>query len=164
MHRAGVTAQSKRRMRGRGWTLVELLIVVAILGVLSGVAWPKYQQYRERIRVSQAERDIRVLQLLIKDYQLDHGNRYPDSLAEVGNAQRLDPWGRPYVYVNLTAVQGKGKARKDRKLNPINSDYDLYSVGKDGVSKPQLSNKDSLDDVVRANDGAYIGLAAHYTR
>lgn len=55
------------------------------------------------------------------------------------------------------------KARKDRKLNPLNSDFDLYSLGKDGLSKPQLTNRDSLDDIVRANDGAFVGLAANYT-
>lgn len=58
--------------------------------------------------------------------------------------------------------KGKGKARKDRKLNPLNSDFDLYSLGKDGASKTQLTNKVSLDDTVRANDGAFVGLAADY--
>ncbi len=55
-----------------------------------------------------------------------------------------------------------GQARKDRFLVPLNSDYDLYSNGKDGDSKPPLNAKESHDDVVRANNGAYIGLASQY--
>jgi len=55
-----------------------------------------------------------------------------------------------------------GQARKDRFLVPLNSDYDLYSAGKDGESRPPLSAQMSQDDIVRANDGAYIGLASQY--
>jgi general secretion pathway protein G len=52
--------------------------------------------------------------------------------------------------------------RKDHALNPINSDYDLYSLGKNGVSKKQISQKDSVDDIIRARDGGFIGLAADF--
>jgi general secretion pathway protein G len=45
---------------------------------------------------------------------------------------------------------------------PINTDYDLYSMGKDGKSQPPLTAKDSRDDIIRANDGAYIGPAEGY--
>ena len=53
-------------------------------------------------------------------------------------------------------------ARKDRFLVPINSTYDLYSVGKDGKTVAALTAKASKDDIVRANDGAFIGLAVKY--
>lgn len=149
--------------RRSGFTLIELLLVIAMLGVLVALALPMYQNYQERIRQKQAIQDIMVLQVLIQNHRLS-GGQYPDSLADVGNAGRLDPWGRPYVYQELASAPGKGKARKDRKLNPLNSDFDLYSLGKNGVSKTQLTNKDSLDDVVRANDGAFVGLAADYTQ
>ncbi len=87
----------------------------------------------------------------------------PASLADVGNGSKLfDPWGHAYPYVDQPGVGGKGKARKDHKLNPINSDFDL-SVGKDGVSKTQLTQKDSLDDIVRARDGAFVGLASDFS-
>ncbi|MEK9802923.1 MAG: prepilin-type N-terminal cleavage/methylation domain-containing protein [Curvibacter sp.] len=149
--------------RSPGFTLIELLLVVGLLGVLVAIALPMYQNHQERIRQSQAIQDILVLQTLIREYQRDNG-RHPDTLDEVGNAGRTDPWGRPYVYQELESVAGKGRARKDRKLNPLNSDFDLYSLGKDGLSRTQLTNKDSLDDIVRANDGTYVGLAANYTR
>ena len=52
-----------------------------------------------------------------------------------------------------------GSARKDRFLAPINSDYDLYSAGPDGRTRPPLQNPDSRDDVIRAADGSFYGIA-----
>jgi len=52
--------------------------------------------------------------------------------------------------------------RKDHKLNPINSDYDLFSMGRNQKFKTQISNKDSLDDIIRANDGGFIGVAQDF--
>lgn len=146
-----------------GLTLIELLLVVAVLAVLTAIALPAYNSYRDRVNQSLAAQDILVLQALIKNHQSNHGV-YPASLAEVGNAGKLDPWGRAYIYLELSSPANKGSARKDRKLNPINSDFDLYSLGKNGVSRAQLTNKESLDDVVRANDGAFVGVAADFTR
>jgi general secretion pathway protein G len=84
-------------------------------------------------------------------------------LAEAGFAHFRDPYGNAYVYLRIQGGgPGKGGVRKDRKLNPINSDFDLYSIGKDGETKTQLDNKDSLDDIVRANDGGFVGLAANF--
>jgi general secretion pathway protein G len=137
------------------------MLVLAIVGVLSAIAVPAYNNYRERIKQNTAIQDITVLQALIKFYKTDN-DVWPASLADIGNGDRLDPWGRPYVYLDLTSIHGKGKARKDHKLNPLNSDFDLYSVGKDGVSKTQLTNKESLDDIVRARDGAFVGLASNF--
>jgi general secretion pathway protein G len=138
------------------------MLVLAMIGVLAAVAYPKYADYRERIKISQAIQDITILQTLITDF--GRNGAYPTSLSEIGNGGKLDPWGHPYVYQELVSVPGHGKARKDHKLNPLNSDFDLYSMGKDGVSKQQLTNKDSLDDVVRANDGKYVGLASGYSQ
>lgn len=148
--------------RASGLTPAEFLLVQAIIDVLMGIAIPKYNEYQERIKQTQAIEDITVIQTQIKLYALDSG-AYPETLAAVGNGGKLDPWGRPYVYQELASVKGHGKARKDRKLNPLNSDFDLYSLGKDGVSRTQLTNKESLDDIVRANDGAYVGLASDYS-
>lgn len=154
---------SLTRGRKAGWTLVELMLIVAVVGVLAAIVTPKYANYRERIKRSTAILDIRVLQALVKDHADGNGGSFPASLAEVGNGGRLDPWGRLYQYVDLTAVGGHGRARKDHRLNPINSDFDLFSMGKDGVFKTQLTQKDSLDDIVRARDGAFVGLATDFS-
>ena len=55
-------------------TLVELLLVLAIIDVLMGVAIPKYNEYQERIKQAQAIEDIQVIQTLIKHYALDSGS------------------------------------------------------------------------------------------
>jgi general secretion pathway protein G len=73
----------------------------------------------------------------------------------------LDPWGAPYVYLNLDGVP-IGLMRKDQALVPINSDYDLYSKGPDGASVAPLTAMASRDDIVRGNNGAFIGVAADY--
>ena len=73
-----------------------------------------------------------------------------------------DPWGRPYVYTDLSQKGSKGNARKDGKLNPINSDFDLFSVGEDGLTTAPLKPPQSRDDVIRARDGAFLGLAADF--
>lgn len=148
---------SPRTRRGSGWTLVELMMVVALIAILSAVALPRYMDYRNRIKIDTAQKYIRIMSTTISEFAQENG-RYPDNLAEVSLTNTLDPWGRPYVYYNIDA-NGRGHARKDRALNPLNTDFDLYSVGADGETKGQISNRDSLDDVIRARNGAFVGLA-----
>ena len=62
----------------------------------------------------------------------------------------------------MSTVKGKGKLRKDKFLVPLNSDYDLYSMGPDGKSVPPLTAKASRDDILRANDGEFFGPAHLY--
>ena len=57
---------------------------------------------------------------------------------------------------------GGGKPRKDHFLHPISSDFDLYSMGKDGETVAPLTAQKSHDDVIRASDGAFYGLAANF--
>jgi general secretion pathway protein G len=137
------------------------MLVVAIIAVLAAIAIPKYQDYRDRVDVNHAESDIASMSAFIKHYE-DENLVLPDSLAAAGLDGKLDPWGNPYLYYNIATAKGKGQLRKDKSLNPINSDYDLYSMGKDGVTKSQVTNQDSLDDVIRARDGQFIGLASDF--
>ncbi len=145
---------------GRGFTLVELIVGLLLIAVLTAVAMPFYKGYKERARVSQAITDIAAISLAVDNYRIDN-RAYPASLADIGLAGRLDPWGNPYVYYNIDA-SGKGGARKDHALNPLNTDFDIYSVGADGQTKPQITQKDSLDDVIRASNGAFLGLASAF--
>jgi general secretion pathway protein G len=50
----------------------------------------------------------------------------------------------------------------DRRLVPINQDFDLYSMGRDGKTAAPLTASASLDDVVRGKSGGFIGLATGY--
>lgn len=145
----------------RGFTLLELLVVIAILGTLAGIAIPSYHSYIEKARITKAIAEISILQKEIAAYEIDKG-ALPNTLNDIGRGTLLDPWDKPYRYLNFAYVKGKGKMRKDRFLVPLNSDYDLYSMGKDGRSKPPLTAKASHDDIIRANDGRYIGLASEY--
>ena len=144
----------------RGMTLIELMISVAIIGLLAAIAIPKYADYQEKAKVNVSIQDIANLSVLIEAYYQD-ARTYPDSLADIGQSGKLDPWGQPFQYYNIT-TNGIGGARKDKKLNPLNSDFDLYSMGKDKKSKSQISQKDSVDDVIRANDGHFVDLANKY--
>ena len=151
----------RRGRRVRGQTLVELMLGLLILMVLVAIAIVGYQNYRERVRISQAITEIGAMSVIVKHYIVDNQSP-PASLADVGLANKLDPWGRPYYYLDLTSENGKGKSRRDKKLNPLNSDFDLYSAGKDGLTQTQLQAQNSRDDVVRARDGKFIGLASDF--
>jgi len=146
-----------------GFTLVELLMAVAVVAILSAIAIPQYGKYKYNAQVAVAVQDVGVLQLQIDRYYTLH-NQYPNALSDLGidPAGAVDPWGFPYQYLNHAGVNGKGSFLKDRNLNPLNSDYDLYSLGQDGVTKLQITQKESLDDVIRAGNGGYIGLASNF--
>jgi len=147
--------------RLRGFTVVELAVAIGILGVLMAIAVPAYQDYRARARNYQARSDIAIIAAGVDRYQQD-SHAYPLTLAEAGLGTPLDPWGRPYQYLSMSDRGARGHARKDHSLVPINTDFDLYSMGPDGRSAPPLTAQMSRDDIVRANNGAYIGPASEY--
>lgn len=147
----------------RGFSLIELLTAVAIIGILAAIALPAFSDYVYRARVARCKAEIVTLQNSITAYKINN-NRQPDTLAQAGFENLLDPWGHPYRYLNIAdgSVKGKGSFRKDRFLNPLNSDFDLYSMGADGLSQTPLSAKTSRDDVIRASNGGFIGLASDF--
>lgn len=145
----------------QGLTLLELMLVIAMLGILAAICYAGYQRIIERMRVSRAIGDISEIQLAIDKFELNRG-LLPDSLADVGMGGQLDPWGAPYQYLNIETAMGLGDVRKDRNLVPINTDFDLYSLGPDGNSQPPLTAATSRDDIVRGNDGRFVGKAEDY--
>ena len=152
-----------RVQRNAGFGLLELMITLVVAALLVSIAFPAYDQQLDRAKQRKAIGDIGWISLEIGKYQLRNNNALPDTLADLGAEMPLDPWDRPYQYVNIPAAgAGSGLFRKDKNLNPLNTDFDLYSLGKDGASSGPLSAQASRDDIVRANNGAYIGLGEDY--
>jgi general secretion pathway protein G len=147
--------------RCTGITLLELMVALGLVAVLSAVAFPAYQQYVVRAQNQQALADLREISIRITKFELNN-TRLPASLAELDGETMLDPWGNPYRYLEMSGGNGLSAARKDGRLNPINSDYDLYSMGRDGASASPLRARQSRDDIVRGSNGAFFGLAADY--
>jgi general secretion pathway protein G len=151
----------RRRNRSSGFTIIELLIIIAILMTIAAIAVPNLFAAVDQARIARAVSEIHTLEDAITLYFAING-KYPDSLDQVGYGDLLDPWGNPYQYLNHSGMRGNGQARKDRFLVPLNSDYDLYSMGKDGTSLPPITAKPSLDDIIRAGNGSYVGLASEF--
>lgn len=150
------------RRRGRhGFTTVELMIALGLVAVLATLSVNAWGGWRERVNVQKAQDDIIAISVVVDQYWQDKQG-YPASLAAIGRGALRDPWGNPYQYLNLTTANGNGQARKDHSLVPLNSDYDLYSMGPDGRSASPLTAQSSRDDVLRANNGRFVGPVSAY--
>ena len=134
--------------------MAGIIVTIAAMGL------PAYSKYRENARVVQVISDLRTMEhdILIQE---GYSGKLPTSLDQIGKGNLRDPWGNSYQYLNV-GLASKGDVRKDHHLNPLNTDFDLYSLGRDGKTQPQINNNVSLDDVVRALNGAYVGLASEF--
>jgi len=157
---SGLDPQARARLKQIGLTMIELMIVIAIMATLSALATPLFSEYVGRTKLARAIQDIRVVQGEIIAFEIEH-NRLPKDLGEANLGAMRDPWGNLYQYQSFETVP-KGKWRKDKFLVPINSTYDLWSMGPDGKTATPLTAKASRDDIIRANDGNYIGRASGY--
>ena len=165
----------KQHLSSGGFTIVELLISLAIVATLTAIAVPLAQDYIYRANVARACTEIRGLEKEIIFFKTEKGRYpgwYPDKLGtlqEIGRDNFLDPWGTPYKYLNLeqSNPDNEGKptnCRKDRSRNPLNTDFDLYSVGPDRVvpTHRQITKGSGEDDIVRAASGQYVGEGSKY--
>ena len=123
-----------RRSDERGFTLVELMVVIVIIGLLATVVVINVMPAQDTARIRKAEADIATLEQGLEMYRLNRMN-YPTSgeglqaLVSQGFIKRLpdDPWGNPYRY----AVPGRqGQA------------FDIYSYGADGREGGEGENAD----------------------
>jgi general secretion pathway protein G len=141
-------------------TLMELMVAVVVAALLAVLGIPTYQTFVNRARVAVAIGDIGSLSVSLYRWQLNMRN-FPETLAEAGLDGRIDPWGNPYRYLKIETAK-TGQVRRDRNLRPINTDFDLYSVGPDGQTQTQLLGAKAHDDIIRANNGQFIGVASSY--
>ena len=149
--------------RANGFGLLELMVALVVFSLMAALAVPAYSGFVNRAKVSGAIGDIGSLAIEIERFSVSNNDRLPMTLDELPMEIPLDPWGNEYEYFNIRAAgPGNGPFRKDGNLNPLNTDFDLYSRGADGDSAGPLSAGKSRDDVVRANNGAFIGLGEDY--
>ena len=134
-------------VQGRnGFTIVELVLIMAIIGVLAIMAIPSYSHITEKAKTSRCIAEIRALEKDITAYFIDNGV-YPSSLNDIGRGDLKDPWKRPYHFVNLAAAGAI--PYEDIIAAPLNTDFDLYSSGPDGASTQSLTagNPTCEDDI-----------------
>ncbi len=135
---------------------------MGLIGVLVTIALPRLTDLLVNVKVTQAIADINAIEIDLMAFSITNDSLPPD-LATIGRGGMLDPWGNPYQYLNYNGNTKNPKgARKDRSLHPLNSDFDLYSMGADGQTAAPITAAPSQDDIIRANDGGYIGLARNY--
>ena len=100
---------SRSVTRRAAFTLLEVLVVVAILVILAGAASIAIFRYMEDAKVGRAKNDMRIIEQAYKKYYMEHGS-WPQAISEVapqieqGQAGLLDPWGQPYS-VSIAQVQ-----------------------------------------------------------
>ena len=150
-----------RRQKNKAFTIIELVVTILIVTLFYFTLAPAILGMVDKVNSKTTEDEITDMQDLIDDFFEDNGF-FPDSLDEIFDPVPLDPWGKPFQYLNHDTGNGNGALRKDKNLVPINSDYDLYSMGPDGKTASPLTAKISHDDIVRGRNGAYVGLGLDY--
>ncbi|WP_029146948.1 type II secretion system major pseudopilin GspG [Methylophilus sp. 5] len=128
----------------RGFTLLELLVVMVIIGLLAGYVGPKYFQQIGKSEVKTAKAQISALEQALDQYRLDVGH-YPTTeqglLGLMSNADNNIHWSGPYLKKNVPNDPW-GKPYQYRAPGQ-HGEYDLFSLGKDG----QVGGSDEAQDI-----------------
>jgi general secretion pathway protein G len=146
----------------QGFTLLELMVAVVLVGILTVTAVSVYSGAVQKARIAGAVGDIGEIHIAIQKFLLTENRGYPANLAELDLDNVIDPWGNPYQYLVVDGLNNNGAVRKDENLVPVNRGYDVYSMGKDGVTATPFTSTLGRDDVVLAADGGYFGLAEDF--
>lgn len=121
------------RSRGRGFTLLELLVVVLIIGLLTGIVAPRFMAQIARSEATAARAQIDALDKSLQAYRIDMG-RYPttsEGLRALVESPGADPrWRGPYLKGKVPADPW-GHAYEYRIPGTAGKDYDIASLGRD---------------------------------
>lgn len=136
--------QSRRRLRAGGFTLIELMVVLVIIGVLAALIVPNVLGRADEAKITGARTDIQTIRQALKLYKLDN-NHYPtpeQGLAALvqrpGSGPQPQNW-KPY----LEKLPSDPWSNAYQYLNPgIGNDVDVMSFGADGVSGGEGNNAD----------------------
>jgi general secretion pathway protein G len=160
--------------RQRGMTLAEVMVILVIVGVLTAIAMPMFgsnepdcdnpdarQGPLMRAKIGGIIGDIGKIHIEASKFDLTNG-RYPNDLAEIGLDGLEDPWGNPYQYLLVEGLNNVGAVRKDHNMKPVNSFFDVYSMGPDGATASPFTSTLGKDDIVMAGDGGFFSLACQF--
>lgn len=122
-----------------GFTLIEVLLVVVIIGILVGMAIPKFGGRVEQAKQARAESDVNNISIALRLFEVDNG-RYPASLAELLQAPAgTTNWRGPYLEKGIPKDPWNNEYRYQFPGTRNRHAFDLWSLGPDGV--------DSGDDI-----------------
>jgi general secretion pathway protein G len=135
----------------KGFTLVELIMVLALIGILATMSVPLYNNYTEKAKIAAAIADIGILSNEITAFALDRNYTKPLTLSEIGRDNFLDPWKKKYEY------RPNGVLKDEYGLFLNEQSFDVFSMGKDGLTADVGGVPETKDDIVRIGDGTFVG-------
>jgi general secretion pathway protein G len=129
-----------RRARLRGFTLIEIMVVITILGILAALIVPKVVGRTDDARIAAAKQDIGAVMQALKLYRLDNG-RYPSTeqgLRALIERPSTDPQPSNWKqggYLDRSSIPKDPWGKEYQYLNPgLRGEIDVFSFGRDGQS------------------------------